>query len=380
MKELILSLPRAGPVDIRENDDSFTVKRIESIDDTNIIVSNLPDYLIKRSVIVLDSVFSGNRSSGKNAYTELVMPLLNLVGVHHKYIKTTSSHSIADFGSALIANGHYTIILISGDTSISELINNVPDSCNIILLTLIQGTGNAFANSIDLSTVLDGIKALFCGKVSRFPLYKAVFDPPGILIDAEEKPIKSVNSMIFFVVGSWCLHASLVADSAREVMRQKYGMLRFRKSAEKILDENPPFPGSIYTTDGQSTKLVEKECNLSYFLVAALPRFEPTFLISPDSDPMTKQLHLLYFKYTDSANTMKIMNEAYDHGAHIHNPAVRYFGVSPDESVVLQLSDEVIDSRLSKICIDGSIILMKGQHRKITFSCSEQNHQLYYLS
>ncbi|VEU20237.1 DEKNAAC101154 [Brettanomyces naardenensis] len=156
-------------------------------------------------------------------------------------------------------------------------------------------------------------------------------------------------------------------------MRQKYKELRFRKAAERILSENPEFPGKITLlhSDG-SPELPLYSKPLSYFLVAALPKFEATFLISPDSVPERPQLHLLYFEHTDSDTTMKIMNEAYDHGVHVENPLVNYLAIGPRDSVKLELDDSVQRDYLSKICIDGSVVLMKGKQRSITFGNSKR--------
>ncbi|QPG77097.1 hypothetical protein FOA43_004500 [Brettanomyces nanus] len=337
-------------------------------------ISSLPIHLTSRKILVIDSILSGNRIAEKNFYRDILNPLFVLLDISSDYIETTSSTSVSDQAHSLQSGTAYLVIIISGDTSLNEFVNCVRKDSDVAFLTVAQGTGNAFANSIGLSTGLDTVKSLLLGTYHNFHLYRSQFDPPGSLIDEEDHTIRTVRSLLFFVVGSWCLHSTLVADSSSAEMRRKYGQLRFHKAAESILKQNPDFVGSIITHHkDRSFSVIESKTNLSYFIVTALPRFEPTFLISPNSLPQSHQLHLLYFPHTTPESTMEIMNQAYSNGSHISNPLVRYLAIDSGDFVTLQLDDSITSDSFSKICIDGNIILMNGKGRTVTFDCVESN-------
>lgn len=383
MGGLILSFSHAGIVRIEEDEISYRMEQIASSDNHNhedalVPIDSLPNHLTERTVIVFDSVFSGEKQKRKNVYEGILKPLFLLLNIRHRYIRTTTSHTISDNAAKLEISKSYLIIMISGDTSLNELINAMSKGMDVAVLMMIQGTGNAFANSIGLGSVFDAVRALFIGKLSYFPLYEAKFEPPGVLINEKQQQTRKVNQMLFFVVGSWGLHASLVAESASLTMRAKYGNERFKKAAESILQKNPAFLGSItLLRKNGERQVIEDNQPFSYFIMSAMPKFEASFLISPKSDPSKSELHLLYFRHTKASTTMKLMDKAYNNGIHIEDPLVKYIRINDGQSVELAVSDSVYDPACSKICLDGSIVLLQGIHRKITFSCSSANSLLY---
>ncbi len=383
MGGLVLSFSRAGLVRIDENETAYTLERVDPktkllSEDTFVSIPYLPNQLTERKVVIFDSILSGEQKKRKNVYEGVLKPLFSLLNIPHTYIRTNTSHTISDKAAKFEISLSYLAIMISGDTSLNELINSLPRGIDLTILIIIQGTGNAFANSIGLGSVFDAIQSLFIGHLSYFPLYEAIFDPPGIFLNEKQERLHKVDRMLFFVVGSWGLHASLVAESASIAMRRKYGNLRFRKAAETVLKKNPKFIGSItlIKPNGERHTI---ECNqpLSYFIMAAMPKFEPTFIISPDSEPSKLELHLLYFRHSKASKTMELMNKAYDNGTHIKDPCVKYIPINDGQSVELTVSDSISDPACSKICLDGSIILLQGTHRKIKFSCASDKSLTY---
>lgn len=375
MPKFAVVIPGFGTISLDQAEDGTCTVRTDdnSHTDDAVRLEQLPEHLRNRQIVVIDSVASGNRTH--NAYKDSIKPVLDTLKLPYKYIKTTSADTIRDFGAHIDSNP-CLVIVISGDTSLNELFNELPEQADLAVLPVPQGTGNAFANSLGLSSTFECLKSLLTGQSLQLPLYQADFSPEADLIDSHGDTIKKVTSLKFFVIGSWALHADLVALSDTAEMRQTYGSDRFRVAAEQILKENPEFIGSISFDDGHSTTLLQPLGPLSYFIATALPRLEATFLISPDSQPSKSELHLLYFKHLDSASTMDIMNQAYNQGAHITHNEVQYVPLGPGQKATLTIDDSMRPD-LSKICIDGSIVLMKGLDRTVTFSCLGKRNLSY---
>ncbi|KAG7926756.1 hypothetical protein KL925_003041 [Ogataea polymorpha] len=324
----------------------------------------VPPLLQAANVVVLDSVKSGNRVSTKDVYKQLLLPLLDSWNLSHRYIATTSPETSRQV-AASIGAAPTLLILISGDTTITELVNSVASTATVTLLTVPMGTGNAFAHSVGLSTPLEAVQALTGGTAHPLRLYEAVFEPGSrLLAQGHTQPVLSLR---FLVVGSWGLHACLVADSDSPELR-KLGNERFKVAAQHILEKNPVFHGS-FRTDGLA---VEDHAALSYFVVAAVPRFEATFEISPASDPAENALHVVYFHHQAPAAVMEILGQAYDAGKHVQDPRVGYLKA---HTVELEIDEQ--DADLRRICVDGLIVQAAGS--KVLFRPVESTN-LQYIS
>ncbi|GME78992.1 unnamed protein product [Ambrosiozyma monospora] len=360
--------------------------------------TSLPTYLTNSEITVIDSIKSGNRISTKSVYKQLLSPLFKLLDVKHTYLETRSQHTIKEFGSTISTtttttesgkNGHL-IIFISGDTSISEFINGIPDiHPDIFILPIPQGTGNALSQSLNIQTPIDSIKALLTtAKPHKFQLYNALFTQPSYVLHSDERESETVTSLKFFVVGSWCLHSTLVGESDTPELR-KFGRDRFRMAANQLLSTNPEFKGGISKiervdnvndndndNDGdfkETNVLFEDGQSLSYFVLAGVPKFEKTFEISPLSDPKSESLYLVYFRHLDAADTMEIMKQAYDKGAHVKNKDVSYVEIKKTDQVVLSIADDM-ERRLSKVCLDGTIVEVSGKNRSVVFNWIDSNN------
>ncbi|KAG7824625.1 hypothetical protein KL909_001847 [Ogataea angusta] len=307
----------------------------------------VPPLLQAPNIVVLDSVKSGNRVSTKDVYKQLLLPLLDSWNLPHSYVATTSPESVRSV-AASVGTTPTLLVLISGDTTITELVNSVASTASVTLLTVPMGTGNAFAHSVGLSTPLAAVQALTTGTARPLRLYEAVFEHGSQLLAQEGA--QPVTSLRFLVVGSWGLHACLVADSDSPELR-KLGTERFKVAAQRVLEQNPVFHGS-FRADGRA---VEEHAALGYFVVAAVPRFEATFEISPASDPAENALHVVYFHHQAPAAVMEIMGQAYAAGKHVQDPRVGYLKT---HTVELELHEQ--DARLRRICVDGLIVQPAG--------------------
>ncbi|KAG7884632.1 hypothetical protein KL938_001759 [Ogataea parapolymorpha] len=324
----------------------------------------IPPLLQAANIVVLDSVKSGNRVSTKDVYEQLLLPLLDSWNLSHRYVATTSPETVRQV-AASIGAAPTLLVLISGDTTITELVNSVANTATVTLLTVPMGTGNAFAHSVGLSTPLAAVQALTGGTARPLRLYEAVFEPGSQLLAQEDA--QPVSSLRFLVVGSWGLHACLVADSDSPELR-KLGNERFKVAARRILEKNPVFHGS-FRTDGLP---VEDHAALSYFVVAAVPRFEATFEISPASDPAENALHLVYFHHQAPAAVMEILGQAYAAGKHVQDPRVGYLKA---HTVELEIDEQ--DAGLRRICVDGLIVQPAGS--RVLFRPVESTN-LQYIS
>lgn len=354
-------------------------------------IAELNHYHIK----IIDSTTAG-KSLPHSFYDSVLKVLFSKYSVAHTYLQTTTSHSIQQFAESIRTeennkDSNYLLLFLSGDTSIFEFVNffyfglpNTDSPPNVTILPFPHGTGNALCSSLNYFNDLLSLKALFSGQKTHLPLYSLKANTLLTPINPVLSKFSLNPSILFLVVASWCLHSTLVYESDKPALRSKYGSERFRMAAEKILEENPVFKGLLtnsrgnslnYTDKGWSFSASKEFQDLSYFLLAAVSKFEKSFQISPHSVTEKDQLHLLAIPYTSPEQTMSLMNDAYNRGRHIQNSLV-YYGAL-DSSLTLEISNEMGKS-LSIICLDGSSWLVTGPSRKILFSVFPQSF-LHFL-
>ncbi|CDK28237.1 unnamed protein product [Kuraishia capsulata CBS 1993] len=355
-----------GDVDVDITDDerslgvSFTeLNGVEYDDLTECNKESLPYYLShdKSKIYVIDSIMSGSgRTDSRDPYPLILKPIFARLGVIHEYIKLGDSQASSKLCHQFPGDVPLTLIFLSGDTTLSEFINSLSgisgSGRDVTLLPIPMGTGNAYSHSVGIHNVADAVKALFGAQVNPFNCYSAKFSEGTHLPTGGD-----VDEMLFFVVASWGLHASLVADSDSPELRQ-FGIQRFKMAFEDLMKENPSFHGQLGILHDEVEEFLSDD-TLSYFVIAAVPRFEEKFCISPKSDPKYSTLYVISFDYqVNTENSMKIMGEAYNNGAHIENPLVRYLEVKAPKTIALKVKES--NERLSRICIDGKIVVLGG--------------------
>ncbi|KAI5795308.1 hypothetical protein DFH27DRAFT_626590 [Peziza echinospora] len=344
--------------------------------------SNPPQWLSPETseISVILSTSSGVAGGSEEVYSKTVKPLfenhLNLIeGTGYTLVKTTTATTIHEYISGLSSPNtntkahNHTILLLSGDTSLFELINSFPttttSSPKITLLPLPTGTGNAFATSTYPTT--HPLTSLLLGTPTPLPLISVTF-PPTTSLKSTSLPTPPSNTLYASVVLSWAFHAALVADSDTQFYRTTYpDTTRFFIAAQANLLPTPHlYKGKISTLNNDGSSWTEIKTPSTpgtpdgywYFLATLISNLESTFPISPLTTPSTG-------KGAEEGPLMDVMNAVYDNGRHITLPAVGYERDGVDglrielleEDYIPETEDSPHDrNRWRRICIDGAIL------------------------
>ena len=369
----------------------------------------------------------GGRSKAEVLYQSLVRPVLKEIGLiesicgipdctgnypiaRYNVIYTRSHDTIKDFITSKFpssprrhAQQDQTILLLSWDTSLFELLNALPtpfssyaSASKIHLSVLPTGTGNALCSSIyrnqhPLSTFL-------LGSPHNLPIFRATFSPGSRLLSQSGKRHSIPDSGLYgAVVLSWAFHASLVADSDAPHYRHKYpGPQRFQIAARENLHPLPHLYNGRVTVQRQpdgpwedlQQNLKDEDRGYWYFLATLVARLEATFVINPEGRPLDGKLRLVHFAKlqhpteqssspaptpTDersgaAQSVVQTMHAAYDGGKHVELPGVGYErdGVEAVKVEVHEgdynpeaaggLNMEGNKGRWRRVCIDGAIV------------------------
>ncbi|SCV02584.1 LAMI_0H00826g1_1 [Lachancea mirantina] len=296
-------------------------------------------------VIVLDSVKSGTgRSENADFANIVVAPVLQDLKVDFKVVKTDSTDAIKNLAKGLSPSKDYFIMMLSGDTSISEFFNGLPDDCKskrahkITLVPFPMGTGNAWASSLGFTSPIALFRSMLAGQLTsrKFPLYRAVFP--------------NDTQLVFFIILSAAFHANLLHLCAHPKY-QKMGVERFRVASEKLLNDE------ALSCQICIPKVTEGSFN--YFAVINTSNLERTYKPSPCSDVLKSELHLL--AYSSSLCTEELVarimkgyqNKA---GDDINDNGVLYQRMLDDFEV--HIDSDPANSPRSKfdICCDGHLL------------------------
>lgn len=318
---------------------------VGSIDNLCIVPINITH--LQQETIIIDSTHSGTRNHNKDLYQQIIKQLFALLEIEHTYFVTKEKDSIKQFARSLVPGKEYTVIFLSGDTSVNEFVNglqNNNDAANINISVIPCGTGNSFSLSLGITNKMTAIKRLLIGNKAPLNLYSAIF-PTGSFYLSEDVKSEFTNPLSFLVVLSWGFHASIVADSDTTELR-KFGIERFKMAAISNLKKEQKYDGDVIMND------TVIEGPFSYWLVTPATRFEPTFEILPYGDITVDGLYMVAIKSEYGEHLMDIMQEVYDHGKHIHDKRVLYEPISKGQKIKLKMGDYAN----KRICIDGSIL------------------------
>lgn len=380
-------------------------------DSTNSIIVDITDRTIaalnSNKIFIIDSTKSGNLQSSQ-FYSSILNPILTKLSINFTYLKTSSPTSIHDFANSILLsslrNDNLLFLFLSGDTAISEFINTIyyritqnslQKISNLTILPFPHGTGNGLCNSINLSSDLFSIKALFQNNIHHLPLYSLSSNSKlkcsGIL--ADDITYLNNNDKYFIVVASWGIHSALVYESDTPEMRT-FGTSRFQMAAQKILQQHSLFKGKIsinskdyLSFDSSSNKWITSShpksisgfSDLSYFLVTGVSNFEKKYVISPNGNPDTDDLYSITIPHLQSPlDVMELLNQGYENGKLVNDPKVDYRHLDDSKTLELELSNEM-SPLLSIICLDGTSWEVVGEKRKLKFSVVHQN-VFHYMS
>ncbi|KAK9449397.1 ATP-NAD kinase-like domain-containing protein [Limtongia smithiae] len=366
-----------------END--ITALTRYQVTDSESLLNDLPKYALRElpphlspasaRVTVINSVTAG-RHTGERVYDELVGPLLTALGVTHEYIATTSASDISTFATSLGVDSSndqrpHTVILLSGDTSIHELVNSLhcPNAPRTLTVAPIPtGSGNALMTSLSIATPFAALFVLLHGTATLLNPFYASF-PKGSLevippteVEPEGKTIKLVTpdadggdgqSKIYaLVVASWAIHAALVGDSDSPEYR-KLGNERFKVAARENLARNASWHGMIRYTTATSSTVTAVEGPHSYVLLTSISSLEPGFKIAPTATPLSGKVEFIHMRALKGDDIMRLLMLAYQDGAHVREPEVLYTEV---ESLSVEVHEREL--RMRRWCVDGRIFIV----------------------
>lgn len=251
---------------------SSSASRTSTYSFKSVLVTGLPDTFLKRyigssrpphlhipfvdGVTPLRIVVSTRSGLGEanDFFTNIVRPAFAAYGFdndsYHVHY-TDSERSITDFAESVLLpyaqrGGEQTILLLSGDGGISDLVNTFQPAaiysseaaCVFKKPTVglvVMGSGNALANSAGINAdATRGLRHFFQGSPKELPTFCAKFSNGSELIVDEGKrteplPYRSgdENCVYGAVLCSWAFHASVVAKSDTAEYR-KHGVQRFK--------------------------------------------------------------------------------------------------------------------------------------------------------
>lgn len=310
-----------------------------------------PPFLRNLTVIDSRSLGAGRLTQEQgDVYFDLLSPLLREMGVGHVYVATDSARSIAENAASFSSSG--TVVILGGDTSAHEFINALQplhseSTCEMRLVVVPVGTGNALASSVGLMSPLAAVQRLFLASSCDFvPLSTFPVQFPG----------ESIPLQYALVVASWGFHSALVADSDTPELRQAYRSDpsgRFKEAARLNLETLQQ------TYEGEVSGGAQYGPRHSYLLFTTVTHLEASFCISPHSHPpSSKKLHMVAIEPFESIEEQKsqlmgIMMKVYDNADHLKDSRVTYTLVDGD--VYVDVKDQPSGNR--RWCIDGKIIV-----------------------
>ncbi|QLG74092.1 hypothetical protein HG535_0F06040 [Zygotorulaspora mrakii] len=307
-----------------------------------------------QNLIVIDSIKSGKgRTLDNDFYSIVVKPVLDMIGYEHTVIKTKSHDTVSQIAKELNVNESHTVIFISGDTSISEFLNNLSTKsvfnseqgkAELCILPLPMGTGNAWASSLSHVDPVQSFGKYIRGSLTleSFPLYRAVFPDD--------------YSIVFFIIFSLGFHANMLHACENPELK-KMGTERFRRAAETIL-QNYNLDHSITVEHSVGT--------YAYFALINTPNLELEYRPSPLSDALKSELHLL--GYSSNLNTKKLtakimqgyQNKLGDYIQEDKNVTYRSFKSNFD--IILNYPKDSPRHKF-EICCDGTLINLLEHQR-----------------
>lgn len=298
----------------------------------------MPYITNENQLIVIDSIKSGKGRTPQTDFVSLIMhPILSKLNLKFTLVKTKTPNTVKELACNIDPLKKYTLIFVSGDTTISEFINYLPnthDSLNIYPIPM--GTGNAWASSLNLKCPVTAFQLFLEGKLKScsLPLYKAVF-PDNF-------------SLKFFIILSLGFHANLIHLCNNPEYRVM-GAERFKSASKKIFDH--------YDLNCRITISDIDICaNFAYFALINTPNLEHNYLPSPLSNPLAQELHLVGYKSSLKQHDLilKIM-QGYSNklNENINSPGTVYKSLR--KGCTIEIHNDMTDRTKFELCLDGQL-------------------------
>lgn len=319
----------------------------------------LPPHL-DPAVVDITVVVSAGSGTGKALpyWLDVVQPLLASYGLPAEAYTvhvTASAATIHSVAAGLGRTRPQSLVLLSGDTLLFELLNSLPPlAVRPVVALLPLGTGNALSAS--LSRTSPPLSTLLLGTPRPLPAFHARFSPGARFVlpsGGGHAPLPPSGLLRAAVVLSWGFHASLVADSDTAAFRA-LGPSRFGLAAKANLLPAPhAYRGCVSQLSQDTWTPVHHPGADGHFytLATLVSHLEPAFCVSPASRPLGGQMRVVRFAPCAPAEVMRLMALAYDGGKHVLQPDVAY---EPVRGVKIQM--EEAEERWRRVCVDGAVV------------------------
>lgn len=156
---------------------------------------------------------------------------------------------------------------------------------------------------------------------------------------------------------SWGLHASLVSMSDNTEYR-KHGIERFKMAAGELMKEPHTYRARVSLLRGPRgakktwTPLQHAgKDEHSYVLATLVSRLEATFVISPQTEPLSCNLRLVALPELKREDLGRILGLAYQEGKHVTEPEVTYEEI---DGMRIEFDEE--EAKWRVVCVDGKIV------------------------
>lgn len=331
----------------------------------HLVSSTAPEALDPSANInVIVSTKSGTGLS-QRFHDAVLRPLLDILNLPYELTVTSSANCVREFARQKFNSLNssdptkQTVILLSGDGGIVDLLNGIKPSPTNSLPTIALiplGTGNALFHSLHkphyttpspCSHLHLALRALFHGRTTPLPTFDAIF-PPGSHLVQGNALTEPVTHLTGAIVASYGFHAQLVWESDTPEYRV-HGAARFGMVAGELLKSPHSYLADVSTSSGSLQS--EKE-GFNYVLATLVSNLEKTFAISPASKPLDGVLRLVWFGGRDGEGVMDVMKAAYAGGGHVGMQGVGYEEVGEELSVTSWENE----ARWRKVCVDGTIV------------------------
>lgn len=326
----------------------------------------LPPHLDPAAVDITVVVSTGSGTGRALPYwLDVVQPLLASYGLPaeayavHVTASAGTIHAVAAGLGRTTAARPQSLVLLSGDTLLFELLNSLPPlPVRPVVCLLPLGTGNALSAS--LSRASPPLSTLLLGAPRPLPVFRARFSPGARFVlphGAGHLPLPPDGLLRAAVVLSWGFHASLVADSDSPAFRA-LGPSRFALAAKANLLPAPhAYRGAVSLLLPESSEWTTPPSPAEdhfYTLATLVSHLEPSFCVSPASRPLQAQLRTVRFAPRPPAEVMQLMALAYDGGKHVLDARVAYDAVRGVRVVVCEAEE-----RWRRVCVDGAVVVMQ---------------------
>lgn len=316
-------------------------------------------------------------------FSNTLEPFLSRHAIPYALHRTTSATSTSTLASTLKTPA--TIIILSGDGTLHELLSGLSPKAEITFIPIPHGTANALYHSLfRTSNPLASLASIYSSKPKLLPLAQVALNHQTILAH---------------VVVSTALHASILFDSDK-LRESTPGIERFKKAAQQ--NWGSEYPGRAVLKDAK--KFVpgrgfvdcdgEQDGPWSYLNCCLTDRLEDKFVVATkrgEAEAGSIDVVGIRRKGRESKKffqeMVKVFAEMYDEGKHVdlvwHGEEMRTWqqGNDPDQLVVdywrcsgldwtpvsgqiwrlvyLIFSQSGTNERSRLLCIDGAIHSIK---------------------